>query len=252
MIKTFIIYFFVVILFFNTVFVLSAKESESAMNILIVTGGHSFEKPNFFKMFDDMPNVHYDTVELPKDMNILSPGLEKKYDLILSYDMNNFPVTTRQCEKFAQLIESGMPLIVMHHSICGYDNWMPYWNMIGGKYLHKQTDIDGKTYPVSTYKHDIDINVQVADKTHPITRGIKDFTIRDEGYKNLYIRKGIHVLLTTNHPDATTEVAWTTHYGKAPIFVLTLGHDKYAYENPALQQILRQGIKWCVDNTGIK
>jgi type 1 glutamine amidotransferase len=200
-------------------------------------------------MFDEMPGIRYDKAELPQEMDLLAPGLEKKYDLLLTYDMNNFPVSNEQREQFAKLIESGMPLLVMHHSICGYDDWRPYWKMIGGKYLHQPAEIDGKLYPASSYKYGLDIAVEVIDKEHPITQGIENFTIRDEGYKGLYIREGNHILLKTDHPDATTELAWTTRHGKGTIFVIALGHDKQAYENPHFRKILFQGIQWCVNES---
>jgi len=236
------------VLFSVAVSSLLADEAQPTFNILIVTGGHGFDQPNFYKMFDEMPDVRYDKAEVPKEMDLLAPGLEKKYDLLLTYDMNNFPaITNEQRERFAALIESGMPVIVMHHSLCGHDNWALYRKMVGGHYLHKAIDIDGKSYPASTYKHDLDIAVQVVDKEHPITKGIENFTIIDEGYKGMYIREGVHVLLKTDHPDATAEVAWTTRYGKGIIFAIALGHDKKSFENPSLRRILHQGIQWCID-----
>ena len=162
--------------------------------------------------------------------------------------MNNFPaVTKEQREQYAALVKSGMPFIVMHHSLCGYDNWYEYIQMVGGQYLHKPIDIDGKSYPASTYKHDIDMNIEIVDRDHPITRGISNFTIRDEGYKEIYVQKGVNLLLKTDHSDASPEVAWTNRYGKGVVFAIALGHDKHAYENPNLRQILRQGIQWCVE-----
>jgi len=233
-------------LFSFAVLPLFAEESKSAFNILIVTGGHDFDQPNFYKMFDEMSDVKYDKAELPQDMDLLVPGLEQKYDLLLTYDMNTFPTTDQQRERFAALIESGMPLIVMHHSLGGYEHWTLYRQMIGGQYLRETIEIDGTSYPASSYKYNLDIAVQVMDKEHPITRGIENFTIIDEGYKNLYVRAGIHVLLKTDHPDASPEVAWTTRYGKGTIFVIALGHDNKAYENPSLRRILHQAIQWCV------
>ena len=239
-----------IVVFAFTAAPLLAQETKPSFNILILTGGHDYDAPNFYKMFDDMPNVQYDKAEVPKDMDLLAPGLEKKYDLLLTYDMNNFPaITNAQRERYVALIESGLPLIVMHHSLCGYDNWLPYCKMIGGQYLHKAIEIDGKSYPPSSYKHDLDLAIQVMDKEHPITRGIENFRITDEGYKNMYIREGIHVLLKTDHPEATPEVAWTTKYGKSAIFVIALGHDKKAYENPNLRRILHQAIQCCVEET---
>jgi type 1 glutamine amidotransferase len=233
------------VMLFSLAFSLHANEP---INVLIVTGGHDFDKPNFYKMFDEMPDIRYDKAELPKEMDLLAPGLEKKYNQVLTYDMNNFPtVSTEQKERFAKLIETGMPLIVMHHSIGAYENWQPYRKLIGGHYLQKPTEIDGRSYPASNYKYDLDIAVQIADKEHPITKGIANFKILDEGYKDLYIREGVHVLLKTDHPDATTEVAWTNRYGKGVVFTIALGHDKKAYENPNLRKILRQGIQWGVE-----
>jgi len=242
---------FSAIVLFTVALPLLAEEAKPPINILIVTGGHDYDQPNFYKMFDEMPNIRYDKAELPKDMDLLAPGLEKKYDMVLSYDMNNFPVTDEQRERFSRLIEEGMPLIVMHHSIGGYINWPPYRKMIGGHYLQHPTEIDGKLYPASSYKYNLDIAVEIADKEHPITKGVDNFTIRDEGYKGLYIREGIHVLLKTDHPDATTELAWTTRHGKGTIFVIALGHDRLAYENPNLRKILHQGIEWCVGDASI-
>lgn len=244
--KNIILAFF---LFTGIVPSLIAEESKDQYRILIVTGGHGFDKTNFYKMFDDMPGIHYDKAELPKEMDLLSPGLEKKYDLLLTYDMNNFPVSDEQRKNFAKLIESGMALLVMHHSLCSYDDWPLYWQMVGGKYLHKPAIINGKQYDVSSYKHDLDIPVRIVDKEHPITKDVEDFTIRDEAYKNMYIREGIHVLLKTDHPDATAELGWTTRYGKGPIFAIALGHDKEAYANPHLRKLLFQGIKWCIDES---
>jgi len=237
------------VLFFVTVFPLLAGETTPQYNMLIITGGHDFDVPEFYQMFDEMSDVRYDKAELPKDMDLLAPGLEKKYDLVLTYDMNTFPVSDKQKENFAALIKSGMPLFVMHHSLGGYQGWSLYREIAGGHYLQKPLEIDGTTYPASDYKHDVDMNVYVADKDHPITQGIKDFAIHDEAYKNVYVRKESHVLLKTDHPDSTVALAWTNRYGKGVVFATALGHDKQAYVVPELRKILHQGIKWCIEES---
>jgi len=238
-----------VAVFFVAMLPLFAAESKPAYNVLIVTGGHDFDEPDFYRMFDDMPDVRYEKAELPKEMDLLAPGLEKKYDLVLTYDMNTFSVSDKQKENFAALIESGMPLLVMHHSLGGYQNWPLYRKIVGGQYLQQPLEVDGTTYPASDYKHDIDFDVKIADKEHPITQGVGNFSIHDETYKNVYVQKGVHVLLTTNHPDSSFELAWTHRYGKAPVFAIALGHDKQAYVVPELRKILHQGIRWCIEES---
>jgi len=214
--------------------------------VLIVTGGHDFDTKEFYEMFDALPGVTYDKAELPKDMDLLAPGLEKKYDVIVSYDMNNFPVTDAQRANFDKLLQNGMPLLIFHHSIGGYKNWPKYRDMAGGAYLFENLEADGKTWPPSDYKHDIVMKITVADKDHPITKGLDDFEIIDEGYKDVYVQPGVHVLLTTDNPLATKQVGWVHRYDKSPVFTLMLGHDKKAFANESLRKLLSQGMDWMV------
>lgn len=225
----------------------SFAEEKKEYKILIVTGGHGFEEKEFYEMFDAIPGIAYDKAELPKDMNLLAPGLEKKYDAIISYDMNQFPVTEKQRADYNQLLQNGMPLLVFHHCIGGYPDWPKYREIAGGAYLYKDMEIDGKTYPPSDYKHDVEMKIEIADKDHPITEGLKDFTILDEAYKNVYVRDDVHVLLTTEHPLSTKQIAWTHRYGKSPVFTIMLGHDKHAYGNENLRTLLKQGVEWLVN-----
>ena len=221
-----------------------AEEKAPECRVLIVIGGHDFDGGAFYGMFDAMPGIVYDKAELPKDMDLLAPGLEKKYDVIVSYDMNRFPVTDGQRANYEKLLQNGMPLLVFHHSICGYDAWPTYREIAGGAYLFKDMEIDGKTWPKSAYKHDVEMNIAIADKNHPITKGLDDFIILDEAYKGVYVNPNAHVLLTTEHPLSTKQVAWTHTYGKSPVFTILMGHDKHAYGNRNLQTLIKQGIGW--------
>ena len=222
------------------------KEDVSVRKVLIVTGGHGFDVKEFYEMFDALPGITYDKAKLPQEMDLLAPGLEKKYDAVVSYDMNNFPITDVQRMSFDKLMQTGMPLVVFHHSICGYKNWPKYREIAGGAYLFEKLETDGKTWPSSAYKHDIEMKITIADKKHPITKGMDDFVILDEAYKDVYVRPDVHVLLTTDNPFATKQVAWVHHYVNSPVFTIMLGHDKHAFANESLRKLLTQGIDWIV------
>ena len=233
-------------LFLLTLLFSQLSAEEPTRKILILTGGHDFEGKEFYEMFDAMPGVVYEKAELPGDMDLLAPGLEEKYDAVVSYDMNRFSITDEQRENFDRLLQVGMPLVVFHHSIGGYTDWPKYIEIAGGAFSFEAMEIDGKTWPASEYYHDVKIEIVVADKNHPITRGVDDFQIHDETYKYVYIRPGVHVLLTTENPLATPEVAWVHRYGNSPVFTIMLGHDRHAYENENLRKLLAQGIEWIV------
>ena len=91
------------------------------------------------------------------------------------------------------------------------------------------------------------MKIAIADKNHPITKGVSDFTILDEAYKDVYVNPKAHVLLTTDNPLSTKQVAWTHSYGKSPVFTIMLGHDKHAFANESLRTLIKQGIEWLIN-----
>ncbi len=154
-------------------------------------------------------------------------------------------ITPEQQEIFSDCISSGKPVVALHHSICAFDDWEEYWRIIGGKYFHKPTMLDGKEYPACSYIHDIKFTVKVSGK-HPVTKGVKDFEIFDETYKGYWVDPGARVLLTTDEPSSTPVIGWTKTYGKSRIVVLQSGHDTPTFENPDFRRLLKQAIDWVV------
>ncbi|MCX7045463.1 MAG: ThuA domain-containing protein [Candidatus Sumerlaeota bacterium] len=216
---------------------------EKAIRILLTYGGHGFQEKEFYAMFDALPGVKYTKAQLPQQADLLKPGLEKEYDVLVMYDMTKgFKPEQRQA--FADLLKTGIGVVSMHHNLCAHSDWPEYGRIIGGKYFANPETIDGKLYPKSTYDHDQELNVTVADKEHPITKGLKDFTIKDEAYGGFYTSPSVRVLLTTDHPKCSKSVAWVTRYGQSPIFFYMLGHDRVAWQNPAYTEILLRGIRW--------
>lgn len=233
--------------FLGAILTLAAVEARAAepakLRVLLTYGGHGFQQKEFFAMFDAMPGVTYTKAEMPKAADLLKPGLQKDYDLIVMYDMAK-EFTPEQQKNFVALLEQGMPLVAMHHNIGAHNKWAEYPKIIGGRYFLERGEIDGKTYPPSKYADDQDMKITVADKTHPITQGIEDFDIHDEAYGDFYTSPKAHVLLKTDHPKNGPNVAWVNEYGKSRVFYLMLGHDSNAWKNPAYPKILFQGMHW--------
>ncbi len=224
--------------------VLAANAETKPLRVLFTYGGHGFQQKEFLAFWDALPGVTYTKCELPKDADMLKPGLEKEYDAIVLYDMVR-QITPEQQKAFSELLKNkGIGLVATHHSLASHTNWTEYTKIIGGRYLLKPTTIDGKEYPRSTYSHDEDIRITVVDKKHPITKGLADFTIHDETYGGYYVAPSSHVLLTTNHPKCTREIAWTTQYGKSRVCYLIFGHDNQAWTNPNYKEILLRVIRW--------
>ncbi|MBE3085961.1 MAG: ThuA domain-containing protein, partial [Bacteroidetes bacterium] len=175
------------------------------------------------------------------------PENRSKYDVLVFYHMWQ-KITDDQAKVFADCIRQGKPLVVLHHSICAYDDWPEYFNIIGGKYFHKPTTVNGKEYAVCSYIHDLHFNVRIANPKHPVTKGLQDFEIFDETYKGYYVEAGVTPLLTTEEPSSTPIIGWAKKYGKARVVTLQCGHDVPTFENPNFRTLLKQSIEWVYNN----
>jgi hypothetical protein len=214
------------------------------IRVLFTYGGHDFEQKPMYAMLDAMADIAYTKCELPREMDRLKPGLEKDFDVILRYDMVP-KATPEQQQAFMDLMKtSGIGLVAMHHNMGAHPNWDDYKSIIGAKFIFKTCEIEGKAYSKSGWSHDQDLKIIVEDKTHPITQGVEDFTIRDETYNKYYVAPDVKLLLKTDHPKNDPQIAWVREFGKSRVFYCMLGHDHKAWEHPAYRKILIQGIRW--------
>lgn len=213
------------------------------LRVLVTYGGHGFQKKEFFAMWDALPGVTYTKAEMPKEADLLKPGLEKQYDVIMMFDMAK-GFTPEQREAFAALLDTGIGLVSTHHNLGAHPDWPEFTKIIGGRYVFKPSTIDGKEHAKSTFSEGEDISVTVADKGHPVTKGLADFKIHDETYGRIYVAPDSHVLLTTAHPKCGRDIAWTRQYGKSRVCYLIFGHDSEAWMNPAYKELLVRAMRW--------
>jgi len=219
------------------------------IRILVVTGGHSYDKTSFDEMLKGLgKNISYQVIEFPAAFDQFLPENRANYDVLVFYHMWQ-QITPEQKKMLADCIRDGKPLVVLHHSICAFDEWPEYAHIVGGKYFHKPTVLEGKEYPASTYLHDLHFRIKISAKRHPVTRGVKDFDVYDETYKGFYVEPGVETLLTTDEKSSTPVIGWTKQYGKAQVVTLQSGHDTPTYRLASYRKLLRQSIEWCYEGS---
>jgi type 1 glutamine amidotransferase len=89
---------------------------------------------------------------------------------------------------------------------------------------------------------DIPTRVMVPD--HPITKGLRDWTLRDEYFVIDPPDAASQVLLATDHTQSMKELAWTRQHGKARVFCYQSGHGPTAWADPTYREVLGRGIAW--------
>ncbi|NCO43196.1 MAG: hypothetical protein COZ06_00970 [Armatimonadetes bacterium CG_4_10_14_3_um_filter_66_18] len=221
----------------------TTKPSERPLRVLLTYGGHGFEEKSFFAMLDALPGVEWTKAPLPESADRLKPGLEKDFDVLVMYDMFS-GFTPEQRQAFVDLLRMGIGVVSLHHNVGAHSNWDEFRKIIGGKFLFGDCEIDGEKYTTSPWADGQDMKIHVADKEHPITRGVQDFDVHDESYGKFYVAPDDHVLLTTDYAKNNPEIAWTRDYGKSRVFYLMLGHDNHAWSNPNYPLLLGGGIEW--------
>jgi type 1 glutamine amidotransferase len=219
------------------------RKHTEKIKVVVVTAGHGFKKEPFFEIFESCDDIEYVEAKQQDHSELFEDISGWDADVIVLYNMTQEISPARQ-ENFTALLNHGVGLVALHHSIGAYQKWPGYRKIIGGRYYLSEMEEDGVIHGKSNYKHGLDIAVHVSDKRHPITRRMKDFVIHDEAYKKCVFEKDNHVLLTTNHPASDEPLCWVRRYGRANVCYIQLGHGPEAYANENFRRLVSRAIRW--------
>lgn len=212
------------------------------IRVLIVTGidwpGHHWRQtaPVLRQLLEEDKRI---TARIVEDPHVLDSATLTNYAVVLLHfqDWEVPGPGTVARENLRSYVETGGGLMSVHFA-CGA--WQGEWPEFA--------DLIGRVWDPKLRGHDPrgPFTVQIVDREHPVTRGLKDFETDDELYTCLVGNAPIHLLAQAkstvdqkNHP-----MAFTRDFGKGRVFLTTLGHDVMGYTNSCVPQLLRQGCAW--------
>lgn len=216
-----------------SVMLLMQCKPDKPVSVLVVTGGHVYDTANFLRMWDEMEGVTYDTLIQPSGNRLYDQPKIASYDVLVFYDMYQ-EISGEQKEAFLRLLNQGIGVVFLHHSIASYQDWDEYLNILGA---HYSEDTSG-------YQEKLNIPVQIVNPEHPVTAGMSDFEIFDETYFNVRVLPEVTPLLKTNHPQSMPLMGWTHRYGNSTIVYLQSGHDNNAFHDLNYRKLVQQAIVW--------
>jgi type 1 glutamine amidotransferase len=209
------------------------------LKVLVVTGGHGFQAPPFFKMFDDDRGIEYTAAKQDKAAEAYDRPDLYQYDVVVLYDSPS-EITEPQKARLRGLFERGIGLVVLHHALLSYQKWPEYERYAGAKYLLDDEKVGDKVVtPESTYQPTAEIPARIVGR-HPVTDGLGDFTLRDELYHRLRLQPDITPLVTC----AGEPLVWTRSQGRSRVVATVLGHGRGSYEDPHFLRLLAQSLRW--------
>jgi uncharacterized protein len=168
---------------------------------------------------------------------LASPQLQDYDTIVLNYmnwqSPDPGPEARAGLKKF---VEGGKGLVLVHFACGAFQGWPEF------------VEIAGRAWDPKLRGHDPHgkFTVEIADKEHPITKGMAAFETVDELYTCLAGNKDIRVLATARSKVDKKDypMAFVNQYGKGRVFHCVLGHDVKALSFPGVQQLFRRGTAW--------
>ncbi len=178
-------------------------------------------------------------VKICEDPLILeSDAALKKYDVIVLtvFNVSTPTITGKAKANLLEFVNKGKGFYVQHLGSAAFSKWDDFVKLCGRKWV-MGTSGHG---PRGVFE------AKVANKEHPITRGMKDFKIFDELYSKLQGDEAIEVLVSaySDWSKKTEPLVFTTAYGKGRCVHNAMGHDHKAILNPSMQRIIRRAVEW--------
>jgi hypothetical protein len=254
-----------------------------SLRVLVITGGHDFEAPEFFAVFDALPGLSWEHAEPPAAWRYLRPERAREFDAIVCYDMQGFEMQPPLPPKLTVppapdaaglrgLLTAGQGLVVLHHAVCSWPAWPTWAQIVGARMNFVASELGGDVWPGSGYtRPEVTHHVSPAAPGHPICAGLQDgFDITDELFLFPVLTDRVTPLLRTDysqsadsyysaelavqgrpferegfsHPAGTGLIAWVKAAGISPVAYLQCGHGPAAYANPFYRRMLANAISW--------
>jgi len=169
------------------------------------------------------------------------------FDAVVFYTNGETEMTARQKQDLLAFVhDDGKGFVAVHTATASFYGWAEYGEMVGGYF---------ENHPWNVF----DAPVVVERPDFPAMKHLPpELILRDEmyQYRAPYSREKVDVLArldagkldlsnrNVKRTDGDFPVAWVKNYGKGRVFSSTLGHPDAAWDDPRVQTMYLEAIKW--------
>ena len=223
----------------------AASKTTKEVSILVVTGGHDYDKLEFRQLFESMAETQCEFVLTEQMQSMKSSAIADKYDALVMMDMVREKVADEAKQQFSDLSRAGVGMVFLHFTLASRPYWDEYHEMIGGKFYLPNVEANSQLH--STYSTDMTVKARVLNPAHPVTKTMKDFSITDAFYGNVAISPTTTPLLASCNHKTSASIAWTHTFRSSRIVYVMPGFTKQAYQNDGYKALVRNAIQFVAD-----
>jgi type 1 glutamine amidotransferase len=168
------------------------------------------------------------------------------FDAVIFFTGGTLEMDAQQKADFLSFVhDDGKGFIGIHSAAITFTDWPEYGEMVGGYF---------DDHPWGTF----DAPILVEDPQFPGMQQFPgSFSLKDEIYQiRNYSRENLRVLMRldankldlknprVHRADRDFAVTWAKMYGKGRVYYSTLGHPVENWDNPQIQKMYTEAIKW--------
>jgi len=192
--------------------------------------------------------IRTDTEALTKKKLEFNAKNLKDFDAVFFFTGGDLEMDPQQKTDLLSFVhDDGKGFIGVHSAAITLTKWPEFVEMVGGTF---------DEHPWGTF----DAPIIVEDPNFPgMRQWARSFVLRDEIYQMKdFSRDSVRVLMSldahkldltnpkVHRADHDFAVTWAKTYGKGRVYYSTLGHPEDNWDDPRLQQMYLEAIKWAI------
>lgn len=217
------------------------------MRNLVLSGGVAHDYAATSPMLADiLSEVGIDS-EIHEDFDVVEDGTLLNFDMLTlncarwtcdqtpdRRDEWHFELSQASREGFLDFLAQRKGLLALHCATICFDDWPEYRKVLGAWWEW------GYSGHAPYQEHEM----QIRNKTHPITAGLHDFILMDELYTDPKTFDAIEPLITADWEGKPHPMLWVREYDNARVCYCAPGHGIETFGNPAYQKLLQRCALW--------
>jgi uncharacterized protein len=154
------------------------------------------------------------------------PTEMKQFAALVLY-VHHKTISATALDRLDAFVKQGGGMLAIHSATASFKDQPHYFEIIGGRFIG----------------HGAVENFEVKQVKGDVFGEIRNFTVKDELYLH-ELQPGIDIHFTAQHAGQTVPVVWTYRYGQGKVCYAVPGHTAQSMKHPAMQEIVRRGLKW--------